>query len=528
MKKYYKWIACVQAVLAVFLLFHIFYLNQNLNKLRQEAENSGIHFKIDGRRFSLSDIGYYPIKSEYEETFWQLDNLYHLIASEKSTLKANISYFLHIDVVVKEKVFSNYIYGCEQPLDKSYIVMKEGRYFSESELNNGSFSAIIDENMSHEDGTPVEIGEEIELKTSFSRQSVKVEIIGKYAYQKEAEKLFENRNGSIIMPNRTILNISEEWFAESEEKYKNDPRYLFLPAGIENPVFEFENEHDYDLIKAFAMACMDQTKADYHIVRLEKTSEVNQVNVIHGENELRYSVFALILWSIGIVFFWIAAAKLKSMKEKQFRQMIAEQQNRYAQNMIQVNEETHKLKHDMKHFLNHLCLMLETHEYECAIKLLKEYQTDIDTLNLLAYTNHKTINVILNHYLERAKLEQADFTYSINLTNEPKLSERKFYILLSNALDNAFTHGTEPKTVRLNIDQLQQYVRIRIMNLTQLHDLSELKIDRKQDHGFGIKSMKQIVKEADGEIFFDIQNGWLSVSVLLPYSDEKQPNAPKV
>ena len=134
-------------------------------------------------------------------------------------------------------------------------------------------------------------------------------------------------------------------------------------------------------------------------------------------------------------------------KQSEFKDKLIFEQESNVNQIMQVNQETRKLTHDMRHFFNQLTYYVENNEIEQVLKLLKEFRDDFDQLVIPAYTQNSTIDMVINHFLKRAKKENIDFTFSV--THVPKLNvnERKLYILLSNALENAFLHCNKNKNI---------------------------------------------------------------------------------
>ena len=193
--------------------------------------------------------------------------------------------------------------------------------------------------------------------------------------------------------------------------------------------------------------------------------------------------------------------------------MIVEQQTKYISEIINLNQETHRMKHDMRHILSHLNSLLEKGELEECAKYISEYNRDIQRVGNIVFTNNKTINILLNMYREKAKVENIDFYYSKTFDIDISLGNRQLFVLLSNALENAFIHNNNKKMVRVKIDEVQDYQRIIILNTTDVCEITE---NKKDGHGYGLKSMNQIISECNGNLDIKLENGWFACSMLLP------------
>ena len=118
-------------------------------------------------------------------------------------------------------------------------------------------------------------------------------------------------------------------------------------------------------------------------------------------------------------------------KEKKFEKELMVEKEKNVQDVFQMNQESHQIKHDLKHFLIQLSSLIENNEKEKGLQLIHEYVEDIESLELLVYTQNNTIDVLINHYSKKAKKLNIDFTYSGSLISELNVNERKLFILLS-------------------------------------------------------------------------------------------------
>ena len=92
------------------------------------------------------------------------------------------------------------------------------------------------------------------------------------------------------------------------------------------------------------------------------------------------------------------------------------------------------------------------------------------------------------------------------------MNDRKLFILLSNALDNAFNHCNENKTINFSITYVEPYYRFTIVNS---FDKKEEQNDDKE-HGHGLNSMKKLVEEMNGELLIETKENKFICTILLP------------
>lgn len=98
--------------------------------------------------------------------------------------------------------------------------------------------------------------------------------------------------------------------------------------------------------------------------------------------------------------------------------------------------------------------------------------------------------------------------------------------IFGNALDNAI-EGTlkvedrERRLIHLAVSQQKQFVLIQIENyfggeLTFEDNLPVTTKQNRQDHGFGLKSIRHSVRNHDGVITISAEDGWFRLKILIP------------
>ena len=105
-----------------------------------------------------------------------------------------------------------------------------------------------------------------------------------------------------------------------------------------------------------------------------------------------------------------------------------------------------------------------------------------------------------------------DFSYSGTSVSSLNIKDRKLYLLLSNALENAFVHCDDRKTVRFEVGFVEPYCRFVITNT-----ISSKTIQIKdENHGYGLSSMKAIVDEVNGILTTEVSEDKYTCILLIP------------
>lgn len=462
-------------------------------------EQVEIASRIYRKENSLS-FPYYPKITEYPFQFQLVEGIYDYISNKG-----------YIDLSYILKYSDKYQLVGEQRIKSINVKIVEGRNFTQKEIDEGAPVIILN---SKHFGYQYSIGDTYEIKCFdlLECTTVKAEIIG--FYQDEPNKYDKQSNTYHYMPNNTIKKISDLWMKEldgTDNIY--DP---FYPVGILNPIIRCSSEKEYDSIISFLKNKQHLFKFDYLIIRLDnhfKTEyyfDTNEYESIGIRSTIIAFVFMTLIIIQEIIFYVDGLKKQSEFKDK----LIFEQESNVNQ-IMQVNQETRKLTHDMRHFFNQLTYYAENNEIEQVSKLLKEFRDDFDQIVIPAYTQNSTIDMVINHFLKRAKKENIDFTFSV--THVPKLNvnERKLYILLSNALENAFLHCNKNKNINFNISYIDPYYRLVIVNSILLKDEKY-----EYEQSYGIMSMKDIVEEMKGEIILETNKDKFICTIFLTDKQE--------
>lgn len=505
----------IKKIISILLIVSSFYSSSqvltNYNKIQEINEMYEIYYNEEaeiklaliGKDGSLSDGNGYDDEETYKQQFQYVNEKYSQISSEKIIDEMDISYFLQITAtnnIVSEKRFKT--------LNQQIL---EGRYFTDDEIKNGENVVII--NYKEKIRENLKIGDTYVITQYGGEKFAKIEtkIIGFYK-ESDSKDFDKNIDNYIYMPTNAMIEISDIWLENClDEEYLK----YYLPLGILNPIIKCKSEKECDLILELLEEYQKEVTFTFEIVRLDSHKINNGFETISYETNLKHNVLNLISSFTILVFIEITFFVLNRKQQRDYEKRLLEEQEKNIQNVLAINQESRKLKHDLKHFLSHISNLLNEQEIDEAIQLLNEYYQEIDLLEIPAFTHNRTIDLVINNYLQRANKQNIDFTYSSTLIHSLPILDRKLYILLSNALDNAFEHCDEQRKVNLDITNIGNYYRFILVNTTKETTIKK-KIIPSKEHGFGTMSMNQILKEIQGEITNEIIDGKYICTILLP------------
>jgi signal transduction histidine kinase len=195
------------------------------------------------------------------------------------------------------------------------------------------------------------------------------------------------------------------------------------------------------------------------------------------------------------------------------------EKQRNSVNIIQENyEEIRKIKHDMKTYVTGINQLISVGEVSKAIELGNKTISD----NLLSNTDFDMLNAVLNAKVKFCKEKNIDFGFliadKINILGDTEIN-----IIIMNLVDNAIEASVEisDSRIQLIISQEKSYMKILIKNkilssvLNANPDLETTKKDA-VNHGFGIKSIRDIIEKYNGIIDFYEEDNFFHADVFIP------------
>ena len=193
-------------------------------------------------------------------------------------------------------------------------------------------------------------------------------------------------------------------------------------------------------------------------------------------------------------------------------------------------ETTETLKHnchDLKHIIE--ALKIEPNKAESE-KLLDKLEDSITDYDAVRNTGNKTLDALLGRTWGSCKQRKIQWTCLANGSALDFMSSFDLYVLLGNILDNAIESVSkieeeEERFLSVNIRRVHNLVLINVENYCSVcpefkNGVPATTKEKKDEHGYGMKSIQAVVEKYNGEFNIDIEDGIFLIQIMLPIPEK--------
>lgn len=238
-----------------------------------------------------------------------------------------------------------------------------------------------------------------------------------------------------------------------------------------------------------------------------------------------WGVFGLSAF-VTVLLFIAYRIRQKDMEERRLQQLKLHMLESNYQSLMQVYEEKAILLHDVKNHIQMVREMVEQDEKQevltyldtMSVKLLRNKHRDL--------TNHKLLNLILNMKFHEAEVAGISVEYEFDDMSMLHLKPMEICALFTNLLDNAIEANEKlaagvPRYLHISCLRKNHMLLLNLSNPVgedvKMVD-GELPITTKEDnqfHGFGMRSVRQILETYEGHMRIDVESGEFLLTAYL-------------
>lgn len=197
----------------------------------------------------------------------------------------------------------------------------------------------------------------------------------------------------------------------------------------------------------------------------------------------------------------------------------------YLNNMEEAMNSIRAQRHDFKNHISCIYGLLMLGKYREAFDYITKFTDEVVQYDVLLETGNSIITSLLNMKLIKARGENIKFETSIDLPKEIHLDMLDISIVLGNLLDNAIEACSHVSDgfIDLKIYEKEVYLIIKVINSKNSQVKVNLNQGRfttkdkaKEDHGFGLFNIQQIVNKYDGILNIEDNVNTFNVSIAIP------------
>lgn len=257
--------------------------------------------------------------------------------------------------------------------------------------------------------------------------------------------------------------------------------------------------------------------------------------IAYGSAFTDYILIALsaLLCVLDILVFVFVQKLSKANQQENERKLLAlqiAQKQEEMKNLDKQYQELSVIRHDFKNQVNTIRELLQREKIQEALHFITTItDRSFYSVHQIVQSNSSVINAVINTRFNEAKKYQ--ITPSCRIVSEiPEYFEYELGILLSNLLDNAIEacekQEIENQLLIVSFSETGGYYRLVVKNTiaqSVLEHNRHLKTNKanKAVHGWGLKSVADIVEAHQGLLDFYEKDSFFIVNVMLPIRSEK-------
>lgn len=241
---------------------------------------------------------------------------------------------------------------------------------------------------------------------------------------------------------------------------------------------------------------------------------------------------AILLLAINLLIFGINQYNQKKSLEYTEMQLMLQRESdsaKYYKMLSEQNENQSILIHDIKKHLQSIALLNNQHAHDKINAYIEQLMLSSDLKEISRLCDHEILNAILCRYQRQCEQQHISFHADIRSRTIHSLSDNDITSLFCNLLDNAFEAATHiPESfieVTVGKRDNTSITLITIINSCQTNPFSGQNKNltthkpNKSEHGFGIKSIRKIVKRYSGnmEMYYNDNSSTFHTVIMLKF-----------
>lgn len=217
-----------------------------------------------------------------------------------------------------------------------------------------------------------------------------------------------------------------------------------------------------------------------------------------------------------------------SLFSKQINRRIAAYQQDLVQTHYQEVENMYRnmrmWRHDYRNHIQTMKVLAANGDLPALRAYLDELDKDLNTVDTVVKTGNAMADAILNSKISLARSRQIPVRVDAHIPVKLKMRELDLCCILGNLFDNAIEASQalppDQRLIRVYMDMKNTQLYISFTNMTAGKKLQKqggrFHTTKGEGHGFGLMRIDDIVKNADGYLSRNSEDGAFTTEILIP------------
>jgi len=251
--------------------------------------------------------------------------------------------------------------------------------------------------------------------------------------------------------------------------------------------------------------------------------------------EMQYLMVVISLGSLLIVgMTYYIFIKLSEFYKERSNYKIIEIKNELLTKSIEEKEkvykEIRKINHDFKNHIVCIENLLKEGKHNLAIEYIRDLKNEAFETYTWIKTGNDVVDAILNQKRSEGNSKNIKMNMKVSIPEDIDIEPLDLCAILGNALDNSIEANEKiedinKRYISVVMNPYKDYLFVEISNPSILNPIGEdgqLRTTKKdkENHGFGIKSIEQVVEKYDGMLNYEYQNGQFILNIMLPFCEK--------
>lgn len=248
------------------------------------------------------------------------------------------------------------------------------------------------------------------------------------------------------------------------------------------------------------------------------------------ENEISHTWFIFMLIFSLFIFMLMLSGEIEKERMKlnisELSNALLEEKYSLVSDIYSKNA---KLYHDLNKHLNVLYQLLESGKTESAKNYIEKISEPMKQFSEKIWTGVDIIDIIINSELDKMNRYGIKADINVEFPQKTNLLPNDMCTILANLLDNsieAIRKLESPETISFTMRVVNQLLLIKVENRctdqnTAFSHFPETTKKNKSLHGWGMRSVEEIVKKYNGKMQWKQENGTFEVMILMVFEKIK-------